>query len=147
MGDEISTASTSSNRVARIAAWWPVPQPRSTARRPSSGNTLSMKERTNPALSEARRSQVSANASKDWADGLLCDAGVGHVRTDTAVGGPLGFRAWEAVEKAATLPGVEVRQVAMPIDSNLDAPEVAAWVREAAARGAVAVGGAPWRAE
>ncbi|HMC80320.1 MAG TPA: amidohydrolase family protein, partial [Acidimicrobiia bacterium] len=59
----------------------------------------------------------------------------------------LGFRAWEAVEKAATLPGVEVRQVAMPIDSNLDAPEVAAWVREAAARGAVAVGGAPWRAE
>src|SRR5207253_1318889 len=66
--------------------------------------------------------------------GLLYDAGVGHVRTHTAVGGPLGFRAWEAVEKAATLPGVEVRQVAMPIDSNLDAPEVAAWVREAAAR-------------
>jgi len=79
--------------------------------------------------------------------GLLYDAGVGHVRTHTAVGGPLGFRAWEAVEKAATLPGVEVRQVAMPIDSNLDAPEVAAWIREGAARGAVAVGGAPWRAE
>jgi cytosine deaminase len=79
--------------------------------------------------------------------GLLYDAGVGHVRTHTALGGPLGFRAWEAVEKAAAVPGVEVRQVAMPIDSNLDDPEVAAWVREAAARGAVAVGGAPWRAD
>ena len=79
--------------------------------------------------------------------GLLYDAGVGHVRTHTAVGGPLEFRAWEAVEKAATVPGVEVRQVAMPIDPNLDHPEVATCVREAAARGAVAVGGAPWRAE
>jgi cytosine/creatinine deaminase len=79
--------------------------------------------------------------------GLLYDAGVGHVRTHTAVGGPLGFRAWEAVEKAATVPGVEVSQVAMPISANLDDPEVAAWVREAAARGAVAVGGAPWRAD
>ena len=79
--------------------------------------------------------------------GLLYDAGVGHVRTHTAVGGPLGFRAWEAVEKAATVPGIEVRQVVMPISANLDAAEVAAWVREAADRGAVAVGGAPWRAE
>jgi cytosine deaminase len=79
--------------------------------------------------------------------GLLYEAGVGHVRTHTALGGPLGFRAWEAVEKAATLPGVDVRQVAMPIDSNLDNPEVAACVREAAKRGAVAVGGAPWRAD
>jgi cytosine deaminase len=79
--------------------------------------------------------------------GLLYDAGVGHVRTHTAVGGPLGFRAWEAVEKATTVPGVEVSQVAMPINANLDHPEVAAWVREAAGRGAVAVGGAPWRAD
>jgi cytosine/creatinine deaminase len=80
---------------------------------------------------------------------LLYDAGVGYVRTHTAVGGPLGFRAWEAVEKAvaAAAPGIEVRQVVMPIDSNLDHPEVGAWIREAAARGAVAVGGAPWRAD
>ena len=78
---------------------------------------------------------------------LLVDAGVGHVRTHTAVGGELGFRAWEAVEKAAEeVPGVEVRQVAMPITPNIHHPEVAAWVREAAARGAVAVGGAPWHA-
>src|SRR5437588_4470148 len=80
--------------------------------------------------------------------GLLYDAGVGHVRTHTAVGGPLGFRAWKAVEEAAiTAPRLVVRQVAMPIDCNLDAPDVGAWVREAADRGAVAVGGAPWRAE
>ena len=46
-----------------------------------------------------------------------------------------------------TVPGVDVRQVAMPISSNLDAREIAAWIREAADRGAVAVGGAPWRAE
>jgi cytosine deaminase len=78
--------------------------------------------------------------------GLLYDAGVGHVRTHTAVGGPLGFRAWEAVEKAATVPGVEVCQVAMPLGGNFDDPELVACVREAAARGAVAVGGAPWRA-
>jgi len=79
---------------------------------------------------------------------LLGDAGVGHVRTHTAVGGALGFRAWDAVEQAASLvPDVEVRQVAMPITSNLHQPEIASWVREAAARGAVAVGGAPWRAE
>lgn len=79
---------------------------------------------------------------------LLYDAGVGHVRTHTAVGGPLEFRAWEAVEKAAaSVPGVKVRQVAMPISSNLDAFETATCIREAAARGAVAVGGAPWRAE
>lgn len=78
---------------------------------------------------------------------LLWASGVSHVRTHTAVGGALGFRAWEAVEKAAaSVPTVEVCQVAMPINSNLDHPEVAAWVREAAARGAVAVGGAPWRA-
>ncbi len=80
--------------------------------------------------------------------GLLEAAGVGHVRTHTAVGGALGFRAWEAVEQAAaTAPDVEVRQVAMPVDSNLHRPEVGTWVREAAGRGAVAVGGAPWRAE
>src|SRR5688572_16813480 len=79
---------------------------------------------------------------------LLYDAGVGHVRTHTAVGGPLEFRAWEAVEKAAAgVPGVKVRQVAMPISPNLHAFETATCVREAAARGAVAVGGAPWRAE
>jgi cytosine deaminase len=79
---------------------------------------------------------------------LLTGAGVGHVRTHTAVGGPVDFCAWEAVEKAASeFAGVEVRQVALPIDANLDHPEVAAWVREAAARGAVAVGGAPWRAD
>jgi cytosine/creatinine deaminase len=79
---------------------------------------------------------------------LLMAAGVGHVRTHTAVGGAADFCAWEAVEKAASgLPGVEVHQVALPIDANLDRPEVAAWVREAAARGAVAVGGAPWRAD
>jgi cytosine/creatinine deaminase len=80
--------------------------------------------------------------------GLLYDAGVGHLRTHTAVGGPLGFRAWEAVETAAAaVPGVDVLQVAMPIHSELDDAEIAAWVRESAARGAVAVGGAPWRAE
>ena len=80
--------------------------------------------------------------------GLLAAAGVAHVRTHTAVGGALGFRAWEAVETAASsVPEVEVRQVAMPLTSNLHHPEVASWVREAAARGAVAVGGAPWRAE
>jgi cytosine deaminase len=78
---------------------------------------------------------------------LLYDAGVGHVRTHTAVGGALGLRAWEAVEKAASLSAIEVRQVAMPLGSNLDDPESAACVREAAARGMVAVGGAPWRAE
>jgi cytosine deaminase len=78
---------------------------------------------------------------------LLYEAGVGHVRTHTAVGGPLGFRAWEAVEQAAaTVPGIEVSQTVMPIDCNLDDPEVGAWVREAAVRGAVAVGGAPWMA-
>jgi cytosine deaminase len=79
--------------------------------------------------------------------GLLYDAGVGHVRTHTAIGGRLGFRAWEAVEKAAAaVPGVDVCQVAMPIHSDLDDPEIAAWVREGVARGAVAVGGAPYRA-
>ena len=78
---------------------------------------------------------------------LLVAAGVSHVRTHTAVGGAVDFCAWEAVEKAASeSPGVEVHQVALPIDANLDHPEVASWVREAAARGAVAVGGAPWRA-
>ncbi|MGH9040294.1 MAG: amidohydrolase family protein [Acidimicrobiia bacterium] len=79
---------------------------------------------------------------------LLSEAGVAHVRTHTAVGGALGFRAWEAVEAAAsTLPEIEVDQVVMPLTANLDHAEVAAWVREAVARGAVAVGGAPWRAE
>jgi cytosine deaminase len=78
---------------------------------------------------------------------LLWAAGVSHVRSHTAVGGAVDFCAWEAVEKAAAdVPGIDVRQVALPIDSNLDHPEVAAWIREAAARGAVAVGGAPWRA-
>lgn len=80
--------------------------------------------------------------------GLLEAAGVGHVRTHTAIGGALGFRAWEAVEQAASaVTGVEVRQVAMPVDSNLHHPDVGSWLREAADRGAVAVGGAPWRAE
>lgn len=80
--------------------------------------------------------------------GLLEAAGVGHVRTHTAVGGAVGFRAWEAVEQAASsFPGVEVVQVAMPVDSNLHHADVGGWVREAADRGAVAVGGAPWRAE
>jgi cytosine deaminase len=79
---------------------------------------------------------------------LLEGAGVAHVRTHTAVGGELGFRAWEAVEKAAAaVSGVEVRQVAMPITPNLHYPDAAAWLREAAARGAVAVGGAPWHAD
>jgi len=79
---------------------------------------------------------------------LLEEAGVGHVRTHTAVGGTLGFRAWEAVEKAAAaVPGVDVRQVAMPVTPNLHQPEPRAWLREAAARGAVAVGGAPWHGE
>lgn len=79
---------------------------------------------------------------------LLEGAGVVHVRTHTAVGGQLGFRAWEAVEKAAeAVPGVEVRQVAMAITPNVQHAEPRAWLREAAARGAVAVGGAPWRGE
>lgn len=80
--------------------------------------------------------------------GLLEASGVRHVRTHTAVGGALGFRAWEAVEQAASsFPGMKVCQVAMPVDSNLHHPEVGSWVREAAGRGAVAVGGAPWRAD
>jgi cytosine deaminase len=78
---------------------------------------------------------------------LLYEAGVGHVRTHTAIGGPLGLRAWEAVEKAATTSAIEVRQVAMPLGSNANDPETAAYLREAAARGMVAVGGSPWRAE
>jgi cytosine deaminase len=79
---------------------------------------------------------------------LLEASGVSHVRNHTAIGGAVGFRAWEAVEQAAaTFAGVQVRQVAMPVDSNLHHPEVGSWVREAADRGAVAVGGAPWRAE
>jgi cytosine deaminase len=79
---------------------------------------------------------------------MLQASGVAHVRTHTAVGGALGFRAWEAVEAAAAeVPEVEVRQVPMPVDPNCDRPEVARWIREAAARGAVAVGGAPWLAE
>ncbi len=80
--------------------------------------------------------------------GLLEEAGVGHVHTHTAIGGVLGFRAWAAVEQAAsTVPSLEVRQIAMPVDSNLHHPEVGSWLREAAGRGAVAVGGAPWRSE
>src|SRR5438105_13092575 len=43
--------------------------------------------------------------------GLLYAAGVGHVRTHSAVGGPLGFRAWGAAEKAAPLARVQVHQV------------------------------------
>ncbi|HEY8199788.1 MAG TPA: amidohydrolase family protein [Actinomycetota bacterium] len=75
---------------------------------------------------------------------LLWSAGVGHVRTHTAVGGRLGFRAWEAVERAASrVPGVSVRQVIMPID-GIEQPDALPLAREAAARGAVAVGGAPW---
>lgn len=79
---------------------------------------------------------------------LLWSSGVSHVRTHTAVGGPLGFRAWQAVEAASRMvPEVEVRQVPMPVDANCDRPEVASWLREAAARGAVAVGGSPWLAD
>ncbi len=79
---------------------------------------------------------------------LLSSYGVGHVRAHTAVGGALGFRAWEAVEKSgSSVSGIEVSQVAMPVDPNLDRPQVSRWIREAAARGAVAVGGAPWRAD
>ena len=78
---------------------------------------------------------------------LLAASGVWHVRTHTAVGGTLGFRAWDAVELAATShPELRVQQVAMPVDPNTDRPDVRAWLREAASRGAVAVGGAPWLA-
>ncbi|HEY3240365.1 MAG TPA: amidohydrolase family protein [Acidimicrobiia bacterium] len=101
-------------------------------------------------LFKAARSVMTVEALVPGASralGLLEAAGVSHVRTHTAIGGALGFRAWEAVEQAgATFAGVEVRQVAIPVDSNLHHPEVGSWLREAADRGAVAVGGAPWRA-
>ena len=79
---------------------------------------------------------------------MMDSAGVAHVRTHTAVGGRLGFRAWEAVEVAArTVPQIQVQQVPMPSDPNCHLPNVAAWIREAVARGGVAVGGAPWLAD
>jgi cytosine/adenosine deaminase-related metal-dependent hydrolase len=47
---------------------------------------------------------------------MLETEGVGHVRTHTIVGGDIGFRAWEAVESAASgFPAVQVRQVVMPL--------------------------------
>lgn len=73
------------------------------------------------------------------------DAGVAHVRTHTVIGAGVGFRAWDAVEQAAeSVEGVTVDQVPTPTDPDFRNPEVAAWMREAADRGAVAVGGAPW---
>lgn len=76
---------------------------------------------------------------------MLRSAGVGHVQAHTAVGGDLGFRAWEAVEEAARLvPGIEVRQIPTPMDPATHRPEAASVLREAAARGAVSIGGAPW---
>ena len=79
---------------------------------------------------------------------MLEAKGVGHVRTHTIVGGDIGFRAWEAVESAASgFPAVQVQQVMMPLGGLVDRPEAAAWAREAAARGAVALGGAPWLAD
>jgi cytosine deaminase len=79
---------------------------------------------------------------------MMSSAGVAHVRTHTAVGGRLAFRAWEAVDVAArAVPEVKVQQVPMPMDPNCQLPQVAAWIREAIARGGVAVGGAPWLAD
>jgi cytosine deaminase len=62
---------------------------------------------------------------------LLWSAGVSAVRTHTAVGGDLGFRAWEAVDRAAAqVPGVAVRQVVMPF-GGIDDPDASApWRRE-----------------
>jgi cytosine deaminase len=78
---------------------------------------------------------------------LLWYAGVSHVRTHTAVGAGLGFRAWDAVERAASdRPGVAVRQVIMPA-GGIEHPDAVPLAREAAARGAVALGGAPWLAD
>lgn len=77
---------------------------------------------------------------------LLWHAGVSHVRTHTAVGGELGFRAWDAVERAASAtPRVAVRQVLMPV-GGIEHPDAVPLAREAAARGAAALGGAPWLA-
>lgn len=79
---------------------------------------------------------------------MMREAGVGHVRTHTAVGGEIGFRAWDAVESASRLvPDVEVRQVPMPMNPDSQRPDVRSWLEEAAERGAVAIGGAPWLAE
>jgi len=79
---------------------------------------------------------------------MLAAKGVAHVRTHTAVGGEIGFRAWEAVELAASaVPAVHVQQVMMPLGGLVDRPDALAWAREAAARGAVALGGAPWLAD
>lgn len=79
---------------------------------------------------------------------MMSSAGVARVRTHTAVGGRLEFRAWEAVEGAAqAVPEISVQQVPMPSDPNCQLPHVAAWIREAIARGGVAVGGAPWLAD
>src|SRR5439155_23475966 len=70
---------------------------------------------------------------------MLGAKGVTHVRTHTVVGGEIGFRAWEAVELAASaVPAVQVQQVMMPLGGLVDRPNALAWVRESAAR-------APWR--
>jgi hypothetical protein len=62
--------------------------------------------------------------------------------------GGIGFRAWEAVELATSaVPAVQVQQVMMPLGGLVDRPNALAWAREAAARGAVALGGAPWLAD
>jgi cytosine deaminase len=67
---------------------------------------------------------------------LMRSSGVGHVRTHTAVGEGLGFRAWEAVERAASeVPDVQVRQVSMPLGGAVDHPDGVAVAKEAAARG------------
>ena len=79
---------------------------------------------------------------------MLGAKGVTHVRTHTVVGGEIGFRAWEAVELAASaVPAVQVHQVVMPLGGLVDRPNALAWAREAAARDAVALGGAPWLAD
>jgi cytosine deaminase len=76
---------------------------------------------------------------------LLHEAGVSHVKNHTVIGGEIGFRAWDALEEAARhVPDVHVIQVPMPADPNAVQPELRAWLREAAARGAPSVGGAPW---
>jgi cytosine deaminase len=79
---------------------------------------------------------------------MLAANGVAYVRTHTIVGGEIGFRAWEAVELAASaVPAVRVQQVMMPLGGLVDRPNAVAWATEAAARGAVALGGAPWLAD
>ncbi|MGH2689193.1 MAG: hypothetical protein ACRDKW_10360, partial [Actinomycetota bacterium] len=87
---------------------------------------------------------VGARRALEW----LSATGVGHVRTHTAVGEGLGFRAWEAVEAAAAeVPQVSVEQVIMPLGGIAGNPDGVAVAKEAAARGAVALGGAAWLAD